>query len=413
METLKSTVGIQKRPVAISLKLVAEVLGRVAQFGTFGLVAHTLSLADFGVYGLALVLGFLLAQVADFGLHLLVTRQLGRSYGAALATKLWLLSGLLVLTIGSVILTSYGWAFGLLIISSLLYSLAELSFAVLRTRNQLHYEAGLVILYRLALLGGALVVFFTNAGLSGVALIYFGAGGLVAAVGLRISQVRPVGTFDPQLLRKAAPIGVAIMLSLLAFKIDVPLLQIITGNSAEVGLYNAAYQLFEPLLLFPAALLAGFFPVLAKAAYQPTLFNFTHQTRKLLAVLAGGGVIAGGDVALVAGWVVPLLFGTGYDGASLTLGLLAVAVPFLFVNSGLTHALLALDCERIYLYFFGVCLSLNVAANLILIPSWGRNGAAVATIVTEVALTAMCGVALQLTLKPKNLTCRHATKFPP
>src|SRR5207244_2247404 len=70
--------------------------------------------------------------------------------------------------------------------------------------------------------------------------------------------------FDLKLLKSSAPIGLAIFLSLLAFKIDVPLLQILSGRAEEVGLYNAAYRLFEPLLLFPAAIMAGLFPALSR-----------------------------------------------------------------------------------------------------------------------------------------------------
>jgi O-antigen/teichoic acid export membrane protein len=389
--------------------VAAEILGRLAQFGTLGLIARTLTLAEFGQYGLALVLGFLVAQIADFGLHLLVTRQLGRSPDATFAkraftTKLWLNIGLMLLTSCGAIWSGYGWAFNGLVISSLLYSLADFSFAVLRARHQLHHEAGLVILYRLALLGGVVLVFLTKSDLTGIACVYLAASGLVGLVALRLAQVRPSRnfTFDWVLLRQAAPIGLAIVLSLLAFKIDVPLLQLITGDSAEVGLYNAAYKLFEPLLLFPAALLAGFFPLLSQAAtaeYNHTQLSFKQQLRKLLLLLSCSGLVISVGTALVAGWVVPLLFGTAYNEAVITLILLALAVPFLFVNSGLTHALLALEYERLSLYFFGVCLVLNIGANFMLIPSWGRNGAAIATILTELGLTIMCSVALRWVLK--------------
>ena len=402
-ETVENPIKLQQS-ILISFKLAAEILGRLAQFGTLGLIAHLLALAEFGQYGLALVLGFLMAQLADFGLHLLVTRQLGRSPDATFAnhaftTKLWLTASLLSLSSIGAFWSGYGWAFTGLLISNLLYSLADFSFAVLRTRQQLHYEAGLVILYRLALLGGVGLVFLTKTDLNGIAWVYLVVSGLVALVALRLAQLRPAGAFDWDLLRQAAPIGLAIVLSLLAFKIDVPLLQLLTGNSAEVGLYNAAYKLFEPLLLFPAALLAGFFPSLAQAATQNASVSFKQQIRKLLIVLGCSGLVISGGTALVAGWVVPLLFGSAYNEAVLTLALLALAVPFLFVNSGLTHALLALERERLYLYFFGVCLVVNIGANLVLIPSWGRNGAALATLLTELSLTIMCSVALRWALK--------------
>jgi len=100
MGVAEAGLGSRRLRGAIGIKLAAEVFGRLAQFGTLALVARSLPLADFGYYGLALVVGFLLAQLADFGLHLSVTRQLSRQASnptpttdfaaRAFATKLWL-----------------------------------------------------------------------------------------------------------------------------------------------------------------------------------------------------------------------------------------------------------------------------------------------------------------------------------
>jgi len=64
------------------------------------------------------------------------------------------------------------------------------------------------------------------------------------------------------------------------------------------------------------------------------------------------------------------------------------------LNYGLTHFLIARALERYNLAFTVLLVVLNVGANLLLIPRWGGRGAAVTTVITEVALTACCLVTL-------------------
>ena len=422
MSTAKAVAEVPKRKLSglIGFKLLAEGLGRVAQFGTLALAARSLSLADFGRYGLALVIGFLLAQLADFGLHLGVTRSLSREVevewiGRATATKLGLLVGLTALA--GIIALVWGEGqtgpFAGLIVSALLYSLADFAFAVLRAQSRLYHEAWLVILHRTILLTGAGLTFLIGAGLGGLALAHLAAGSLVAFIAWRLARLRLVGSFDPALLRRVAPIGLAIFLSLLAFKVDVPLLQALTGNSTEVGLYNAAYRLFEPVLLFPAALMSGLFPSLARAGQRRLDPSFRRQVGRLLAGLLAAGLVIGVGLALVAPWLVTFLFGSAYGVAGPTLQLLALAVPCLFVNSGLTYLFLALDRERYNLYFFGGAVFLNIGANLVLIPLWGRNGAAVATGLTELGLTLACSLTLLVVLRPTPPTAPTEVQVKP
>ena len=80
-----------------SAKLASELVARAASFGLVLLAARQLGEVDFGRYNYALALGFVLAQLADLGLQMLVAREiavLGRAAGplvrAALQLKLLL-----------------------------------------------------------------------------------------------------------------------------------------------------------------------------------------------------------------------------------------------------------------------------------------------------------------------------------
>src|SRR3954470_5053801 len=59
-------------------KLGSDLLGRLLQYLLLWSAARSLSQADFGDFTFALSIGFMLAQVADFGLQLYVQRELSR-----------------------------------------------------------------------------------------------------------------------------------------------------------------------------------------------------------------------------------------------------------------------------------------------------------------------------------------------
>ena len=61
-----------------------------------------------------------------------------------------------------------------------------------------------------------------------------------------------------------------------------------------------------------------------------------------------------------------------------------------FLNYALTHQVIGWDGQRAYLLIATLALVANVAANFALVPSQGMVGAAIATLLTEVVVTAGC-----------------------
>jgi len=83
--------------------------------------------------------------------------------------------------------------------------------------------------------------------------------------------------------------------------------------------------------------------------------------------------------------LVELLFGADYLAAAVTLRVLAVAVLFLFVTALYGYLFSALDRQRFYTVASGLCLLVNVALDVALIPAYGDLGAAIATLLAETA----------------------------
>jgi O-antigen/teichoic acid export membrane protein len=95
-----------------------------------------------------------------------------------------------------------------------------------------------------------------------------------------------------------------------------------------------------------------------------------------------------------AGWLVPLVYGARYAAAASTFRILLLSFPLLTLNLALTHQLVGWNGQRAYAAICALALGVNVALNARLIPAWSIDGAAWATLATEVFLTAGCAIAL-------------------
>lgn len=404
-------------------KLGSDLLGRALQYALLWFAARSLSQGDFGDFTFALSIGFMLAQVADFGLQLYVQRELarlalpgsssapyfsdevaaGRLVGGGLAIKAGLSVAAMLLIAVLVILEPVGNKGALILVgfSMVLGTALDYLSYCFRALAGLRYEAAANLIGRAVnlALGVGLVVF--GAGVWGLAL----AGNLAMLAALVFSYrrlldyVRPAWRPDWVYWRSSmgqpTAVGIGIIFSIISFRVDNLLIPPMVGREG-LAVYNVGYKLFEPSLVVPGVLLAATFPLLAQAAgvislNTGKLRDLLRQTLGLLALL---GIVASLLVFAVAVPLINLLYGQEYAASAPVLQLLAFACLPMFINYGLTHALIAVDRPRLYALFTMISLFINVGANLLLIPIMGVGGAAAATIVTELALFLMCGYAL-------------------
>jgi PST family polysaccharide transporter len=193
-------------------------------------------------------------------------------------------------------------------------------------------------------------------------------------------------------LRESLPIWFAGLFSLAYFKVDTLFLRGMAGD-AELGAYGAAYKYFEGALNLPAVLLAVTFPRLARAHGDPVVQG--RLERRLNGVLLGSGFAVAAVCYFGAEPLVFYAFGPGFGRAVASLRVLALGLPILYLNFGLTHFLIARNLATKFTWFALMMLVLNVALDLVLIPRASGPGAAWATILTELALTVCCLAALR------------------
>ena len=86
----------------------------------------------------------------------------------------------------------------------------------------------------------------------------------------------------------------------------------------------------------------------------------------------------------------PYLYGAPYVDAAPAFAVLSLALPLFFLNYALTHQVIGWDGQRAYLAIVAAALVANVVGNIALMPSQGMAGAAIATVLTELVVTAGC-----------------------
>jgi O-antigen/teichoic acid export membrane protein len=181
------------------------------------------------------------------------------------------------------------------------------------------------------------------------------------------------------LLKQGAPLGLAALLSMAAFRVDVVLLQALSG-AAAVGLYGVAYRFMESFLFVSWNLANAALPRLARSdSRQSTARTFEASLSLILLFYLP---LAVGSMFL-SRWVVVGMFSERFAAA-------AVAVPWLVWSAllyGVAHlsrvSSVAKGTSRGIVYVALGALAINVTGNLIFIPTYGFRAAAVVTFVTE------------------------------
>lgn len=386
-------------------KAAADLAGKLVTFGVTIAAARALPADTFGVVALATTWGWLAGVATDAGWSMYLAREVARhpDMARSLATQAVgrrgraALAAGVVTAAGGVALLDAGVApgFALLVFAQLAGAVLETAMHLFRGLERTDVEARLHAAQRVAagLLAGVALVLHPSLEALGLALLLPPVAALVAArrQGLRLttdvgaSAVAPWLRL-PALRARVWPLGLGVIVSAVYFRSDVFFVEHWHG-AAAVGAYNAAFRLVDAIRLLPAAVLAVAFPSLVRA-------GDASAVRRVALPLTAVGVAAGIGTALTAPFVMHLAYGPRFDGAVTALRLLGLAVPLFFLNYALTHQVIGWDGQRAYLRVAIGALVVNLVANLALVPTRGGEGAAMATAITEVAVTLGCLAAL-------------------
>jgi len=238
---------------------------------------------------------------------------------------------------------------------------------------------------------GALVPFLVGPGLAGIRVYaWLMMGGLaVKQVLTVVFLVRAAGWPDVSIaparlgrrLRASLAMGYTSVMLQIYGTID----QIMLGyfsTAYDAGQYAAAYRIPNAVGSFSGSWLSAVFPHSAVVG-QRNRARLRADVSRMLSVVALFVIPLAACTPFVAHGLMVAAFGQQYGPASTAFALLTVTVALGIVDSTMMSTLMGMGRDRFYAAVVTVTALSNVLVNLIVIPIFGRNGAAVDTIVCE------------------------------
>jgi O-antigen/teichoic acid export membrane protein len=212
----------------------------------------------------------------------------------------------------------------------------------------------------------------------------------IVSLGLLLLVYRPGFAYSSgaarRLLTAAVAFGLSQVLNVLFVRIDVPLLALL-GGSTQVAIYTSAYRILDVVSLLPVAASGVALPLMASFGLDKLsrLRAFAQQYLELAVV---AGMLVALALTLLGDPILAVLYGGRYAASGPALHVLAWAGAAMFVTNVFAPLVVALDRRRTLLFATALGLVTNVGLNVVLIPRFGPAGAAGATLVTELAVTA-------------------------
>lgn len=399
-----------------ALRIGVHVVGVVLGLVSVPLLYRHLGNVDFGRYVLATSIVVLVAGVTDAGLFSVAQREQAMREGeerrATLASILGLRLTLSVLsvTLGVAIAAALGYD-GILVLGVLIAGLGfavqvvqtlltvpvlgELRFGWVTLIELLRQALGVVGLVALVLVGTELLPFFLV--LPAAALVSLA---VTLPLVRRAMPLRP--TFDrarwASLLRATIPYAAAAAIYAIYFRATVVLLSLVSDEQ-QTGYFATAFRITEVVLAAPGLLVGAVFPILSRAA-RDDRERLRAGVQRLLEVSIAGGVGLALLICVGAPIAIAVVAGAEGEPAVPVLRLQGFAVASTFLAVAASFTLLSLHRHRALLLANALAIATVVPATLALAAPFGAQGAAVATIVGEIALA---GSALLLLLREPGL----------
>lgn len=380
--------------------MVADAVSKGLLFLLIILIARNLGDVTFGKYSFAFAFTSLFAVFADFGLSTLTIREIARNreYAGKYLGNISLIKLLLSIITGIFIVISINlldypldtilavyFAGAYVIVNSFNQFLR----AFFRAFEKMEYEAVTRITERIILFIAVASMLHFGYGLVPIISVFFivSVFNFFVTIVLVLKRfVKPSYDIDlklwKEIIKEALPFGLTAVFVVIYFKIDTIMLSIMI-NDATVGWYNAAYNIVDGLMFVIAGSLTG--------ALYPLMSNHYKSSNKIKEVFTKSfrllffvGVVVALIVTAFSDKIIFIIYGAEYANSVMALKILIWAFFIICISTVSSTLLNSAGKQKIVA--IGTCLGaiLNISLNLFLIPRYSLEGAAFATVITEV-----------------------------
>lgn len=365
-------------------------------------LGRILGSSEYGVFTTALSIATIFEMFTDFGLRDISIRNVSRNkhetekyIGNLLIWKILL--GFVVYAVMLIVVNILGYEgkiktiIYILTISSFLKNMKYTFRIFFQAHDSFGWDTLLVVIERVSLLGFGLAVLFRWKSLmpfticfASVRVVDF----LITLIVLRF-KISPIKLhfnfrFMKNLQIEAFPLGLFFVILTLFSYIDTVMLSLMRTYS-EVGLYNAAFKIYEGITIVPTIFWLVFLPRLSE------LYTINQDHHRGLAIrgvrymfMTGLPTLTYGII--LSGFLIRFFFQQEFEGAILTLQILFFGIAFQYPNWMLNATLISINKQKVMMVLGLFSLIMKIGLNLILIPAYGYNGSAVATVISELFL---------------------------
>lgn len=393
----------------LTIQTVSEIVGLACGLASSMLLSRYLDVAGFGAFNYTFAFMYFFLSVNDFGLSTVAVREISREpasaasiIGALLSLRLYIAFAVLLLAWAVIWLWPMDPALRPpLSLFALILPLNALNVPSLIFQTAMRFELGAVanIVLRVAGLVMIALALLNGAGVTVVLGLLLVAEAIGVAVAWLLARRLVTIRFrkDPALWRmllvSALPVGGGLLLVAFTNRVDFIMLERMTSIE-QVGLYGAAYRVTNLLEKFPLLVMGTLYPVMSSlAADDPSRLRTVYRKALWRFALLAVPVTLG--TWLIAPWLLTVLFGADYRAAAPALRYLVWSTACLYV--AMTGGVLLNSVHRSTDNLVAVAAAalLNIGLNLILIPSYGVAGAAIATAMSFTVLLIITLVAVE------------------
>ncbi|MEM7116556.1 MAG: flippase [Chloroflexota bacterium] len=403
LSTTQSIIKNSGAPMALNL------FNKLIDFAFAAFYLRLLGPADAGSYGFAIATAIIFEILSNFGLNILLVRDVSQERDQASSyllntTILRLLTSavavvpMLVFVLGSRIAgnpisTPELLALILIMVGMIFSGMSQGITGLFYVYEEAEIPAAMTTVTTLLKVGLGVAVLLVGFGFVGLAAVSIIVNIITLLILARIAFGRfPLNgpwqvdwPLQREMVRKGYPLMLIHFLQTIFISIDVVLLRFLKGPEV-VGWYNSAYKWFNALQIIPSFFTLALFPIISreigrKMESARRMYRLSLKLMLLLALPIATGTF------FLAYFLVDILAGDEFlPHGAIALQIVMWSIPLGWLNSVTNYVLIALGLEHMQPRAFGIAVGFNIVANLIFIPFFGYVAAAITTVLSELVL---------------------------
>jgi O-antigen/teichoic acid export membrane protein len=404
--------GFKKIIASSGVNFIFRIFGLFASFLITFIISRLYGIADYGNYALVFTISQATAIIFTLGIPNTLIKIIGNHNFTYKQAKKLLLKGLKITLLLSIFPVAFFYFFSnflatvifhnkeltdyfLIITLSLpLFVIHEIFiYFFIATKNFMKYSIFMFVIPNVLLLLFLVLFFYLNLfgyyAFLAFALAILVTGLLEVILVFRIKSNDEIIPYTSiTLLKTASPLMFSGLLLYLLNWTDVIILGMMLDDK-QVGIYNIAFKVGSAGFLIIVSVSTIITPKIAElygSNKTAELKNLVHSSTRLIALLSIPVVL----VLILFRHYILSFFGTEATPGASTLVIVSLGVLFSAMIGNVDQIMNMTNNQKILRNITAVCFFVNVILNILLIPNYGIEGSAFASLVTNIIINLLC-----------------------